>query len=76
MQPIVPKREKGPDEDSAGKTRSIWASDSLWEELQHAAKREGYSVSKFVGFLLRGGLETYKRQRALEAGKSASDEKP
>lgn len=72
---LVPKKVKDPDE-GEGQTRSIWASDNLWEELKLAAKREGYSVSKFVGFLLRGGLEAYKRERALEVGKSTSDEKP
>lgn len=62
---IVPKREKSPDEGD-GRTRSIWASDNLWEEIQLAAKREGYSTSKLVAFLLRGGLEAYKAERARE----------
>ncbi len=70
---IVPKKEK---DDGPGRTRSIHVADSLWEEVAHVAKREGYSVSKMVTFLLKGGLRAFQRQRALEAGKSASDEKP
>lgn len=63
MAAIVPKKT-GPDGD--GRTRSIWAPDELWEDIQLAAKREGYSVSKFVGFLLRYGLNAYRQERAAE----------
>jgi hypothetical protein len=73
---IVPKKTVGPN-DGEGRTRSVWASDALWEELQLAAKREGYSVSKFVGYLLRFALDKYQLERASESGtKPSADEKP
>jgi hypothetical protein len=72
---VIPEKEKA----QPGRTRSLWAEDLLWEEIQLVAKRSGHSVSKTVGFLLRAGLAVYRKQ--LEAGgdgagKSASDEKP
>jgi hypothetical protein len=70
---VVPKKEK---DEGPGRVRSIYAPDPLWEEITHAAKREGYSVSKMVAFLLKAGLRAYLKQRALQAEKSASDEKP
>lgn len=77
--PIVPKKEEQPDEGES-RPRSIWATDGLWAEIALEAKREGYSASKFATFLLRGGLALHRaereRERAAEAGKSASDEKP
>jgi hypothetical protein len=73
--PIVPKKEEQPDEGES-RPRSIWATDGLWAEIALEAKREGYSASKFATFLLRGGLQLHRAERAAEAGKSASDEKP
>lgn len=70
---IVPKKDA---DDGPGRVRSLWAADSLWEEIALHAKREGYSTSKFVAFLLKGGLKAYLKQRAAEGGKSASDKKP
>lgn len=69
MSEIVPKKPKEAVA-GEGRTRTIWAHDDFWKELELAAKREGYSVSKFVGFLLKGGFAAYKKQRALD------DEKP
>lgn len=68
---VPPKKSK---EAGAGATRSIWASDALWAELQFYARQEGYSVSKFVGFILAGGLKAYLKQRERLA--EPEDKKP
>lgn len=75
--PIVPKKEK-PDPllVGEGRVRSIWTPDALWAEIQLAAKREGYSTSKFVSFLLRGGLAGYEKERLEERKAEAKPEKP
>lgn len=65
MSEIVPKK-KAPEHPGTARPRTIWAPDVFWKELQLAAKREGYSTSEFVGFLLKAGFSSYKKQRALE----------
>ncbi|HEY0881066.1 MAG TPA: hypothetical protein VGE37_13625 [Archangium sp.] len=75
--PIVPKKEKtDPLLDGEGRVRSIWTPDALWEEIQRAAKREGYSTSKFATFLLRGGFAGYEKERLAERNAADETEKP
>ncbi len=59
---LVPKKTRPKAETT--KSRSIWLADADWEDLKAEAKKEGYSVSKFAGFLLVNGLRLHREQRA------------